>query len=88
LASDGRADGAEAGPGWLDRQPVAVARSVRLGLDWWIWRIALHERIAASPAEVASWSWCEVWEAHAALDAHEAMTAAAVERAKQEASDG
>jgi hypothetical protein len=38
-----------------------------------VWRIALHDRMAVSPREVAAWSWREVWEAHAALDAHDAM---------------
>ena len=41
-------------------------------VDWWVHRIATNERYCVSPHEIRErWSWPEVLEAHALLDAFE-----------------
>lgn len=48
-----------------------------------LWRVVTHDSMAVSPADVAAWSWCELWECHAVLDAIDAMRRQATEDPKK-----
>lgn len=37
-------------------------------VDWWVWRIAVSERIKDSLTEIRRWSFVDLFEAHVVLD--------------------
>lgn len=57
------------GPAPDEEQRAITDRAATLGLNWWVYTVALSPHIAASPAEVRRWPFAESYEAHLAVQA-------------------